>query len=337
MKLRKLTLEEQPPILLALSGVLGIGPMAVYRLIEGSYAVAALDTVAVIGFVLIMRLVYVKRSVRLASACMAMVAIVTAVISVSVKGGNQIIWMYPATIALFYLLKPREAAITAVVAIMLIMPVVFEGRSGAEVAVFLTSLGVTISLSIAFAVLTAKQRRELHAITLTDPLTGAGNRRALDQTLDRVIDVAGKGEKGFVLIMVDLDHFKIVNDSYGHTVGDTVLCDVAQAIQANIRPDDSCFRAGGEEFVVVAAMADLEQARKLAERLRVAISELRYGPVGELAGSTVTASFGLAEYHVGESRDGLYKRADDALYEAKRRGRNRLHSCEQPLEVTTAA
>ncbi|MEM9744331.1 MAG: GGDEF domain-containing protein [Pseudomonadota bacterium] len=336
MKLRKLTLEEQPPVLLALSGVLGIGPMAIYRLLEGSYAVAVVNLLAVLCFLSIVSFVYIKGSVRVPSACMAVVAIVTAVVSVRIKGGAQIVWMYPAIVALFYLLKPREAALTAVLAIALVFPVVLDGRQFGDVAVFLISLAVTICLSVAFATLTAAQRRELHAITLTDPLTGASNRRALDATLDQMISQAQGGDQPFVLVMLDLDHFKSINDRYGHKVGDAVLRDVATTIKANIRPGDACFRAGGEEFVVVTALSNLTQGRALAERLRVAISELDNDASDGSPRFTVTASFGLAEYRAGETRDGLYKRADDALYEAKRQGRNRLHACERGVSASAA-
>ncbi|MEM9529361.1 MAG: GGDEF domain-containing protein [Pseudomonadota bacterium] len=310
--------------------------MAVFRLLEGSYVIALVDALAVFGFASIAWLVYAKRSVRVASVCMAMVAVITAVTSVSLRGGNQVIWMYPATIALFYLLKPKEAAMTSVIAILAVLPVVLRLPDPGHTAIFLASLAVTISLSIAFAALTAEQQRELHAITLMDPLTGTGNRRAMDGTLSQVIAQAQSDNQPFVLMMLDLDHFKSVNDVHGHVAGDEVLREVAATIKANIRPTDSCFRAGGEEFVIVAAGATLKQASKLAERLRVAISETPYGGADGADTFYVTASLGLAEYTQGETRDALYKRADDALYEAKRLGRNRLHMGEAEVNANAA-
>ncbi|MEL7449396.1 MAG: GGDEF domain-containing protein [Pseudomonadota bacterium] len=331
MERRKLTLEELPPIMLAVSGIVGIGPMGIYRLIQGEYIIAIVDALAVGAFALIAWAVYVKQSVRIPSVCMALVAISAAVVSVSLKGGEQVIWMYPALVALFYLLKPREAALASLIAIAIVIPVIFEGRTIGQVAVYVASLGVTICLSVAFAALTAEQRRELRAITMMDPLTGAGNRRALDDTLERAVTEAQSNGTPLVLIAFDIDHFKSVNDKHGHGVGDRVLCTVADTVTAHIRPTDSCFRAGGEEFVVIAAQSGLEQAQRLAERLRVAISELQY-TVPEVSGRlSVTASFGLAEYRQGESIAALSKRADDALYEAKRSGRNRLHLSDRTM------
>jgi diguanylate cyclase (GGDEF)-like protein len=322
--MRKLSLHEWPPVLLACSGILGIGPMTLYRLFEGSYLIALVDALAVSAFAAIVWMVYVKGSVRLASVVMALVAIVTAVVTVNLRGGQQVIWMHPATVALFYLLKPKEAAAVAIIAIVSILPVVFDGRSTEQSAVVIASMAVTIALSVAFAALTNKQRRELQAITLIDPLTGTGNRRAMDQTLDATIREANQDDAPFFVIMLDIDHFKATNDRFGHAAGDAALRVVAQTIQNNIRPTDSCFRTGGEEFMVIAKSASVSQLKKLAERLRVAIGELENFAGDDAQELTITASLGLAGYVKGETRDSLYKRADDALYKAKRAGRNRF-------------
>ncbi|MEL6869134.1 MAG: GGDEF domain-containing protein [Pseudomonadota bacterium] len=337
MKLRKLTLDELPPIFLAGAGVLGVGPMLIYRLIEGSYLIATINALAVAGFVLIAWAIYFKGAVRVASVCMAMVAISAAVASITVRGGDQIIWIFPATVALFYLLKPKEAALAACVALVLIMPVIFDGNSAGKIAVFIAALTVTIALSVAFAAMTAAQRKELHATTLLDPLTGTGNRRALDQMLTQSIEQAQSGDIPFVLIMLDIDHFKSVNDMYGHGAGDLVLRNVADIVNSNIRPSDACFRAGGEEFVVVAPATELENAGKLAERLRVAIHDYAHEIPASNHPLSVTASFGVAEHVQGESRDSLYKRADDALYDAKRSGRNRLHLSARTVSLSGTA
>lgn len=323
--------------MLALSGILGIGPMVVYRLFEGSYAVAAVNIVVVLGFAAIIWSIYVHHAVRLASVCMALLAISAAVTTINMRGGDQVVWIYPASVAMFYLLKPKEAIVVSVIAVALIMPVFLDGRETGSIAILLASLAVTISLSVAFAAMTAAQRRELQATTLLDPLTGAGNRRALDSTLDAAIETARSEDIGFVLIMLDIDHFKLVNDVHGHGVGDLVLCDVARIVSENIRSADTCFRAGGEEFVVIAHATDLQHARRLAERLRVAVHESHYELAAGSANVSVTASFGLAEYLPGETRDAILKRTDDALYEAKRSGRNRLHFSQRTVSLSGTA
>ncbi|MEM8548065.1 MAG: GGDEF domain-containing protein [Pseudomonadota bacterium] len=337
MKLRKLTLTELPPIMLALSGILGIAPMAIYRLIEGNLVVALIDGLAVLGFAVIAWLVYEKGKVRSASIFMAMLAIGTAVTTVTLRGGTQVVWMYPALIALFYLLRPREASVFAVIAIIAVLPTIIGSHSTGDVAIYLTSLGVTISLSVAFASMTAAQRRELQKMSLIDSLTGAGNRRALDVRLDKAIHTSVASGDPFAVIMLDIDHFKSVNDVHGHAIGDHVLVGVAKTLKAHLRSSDAYFRAGGEEFVVVTDDFKLEQAQKIAERLRVGIAESRFDTSGTKEPLEVTASFGIAEYRPGETRDALYRRVDAALYEAKRSGRNRLHLAERTVSLSGTA
>ncbi len=337
MKRRKLSLEELPPVMLALVGVLGIGPMGVYRLLEGDYVIAAFDFGFVAGFVAILWAVYVKRAIRAASIAMALIAITTAVVSVRVRGGDQVVWMYPALVALFYLMKPKEAAVSSVIAMALVMPAIFGDRSFGEVLVLIASLAVTICLSVAFSALTWEQRRELRARTLIDPLTGAGNRRALTEDLEGRIAKAKGDEENFVLIMLDVDHFKSVNDQHGHATGDTVLQTIAKTLRENIGPQDAFYRVGGEEFIIVSGGTGLAGASKLAETLRITIAETVLRKPASKDTFSVTASFGLAEYGRQESMDSLYKRADDALYEAKRSGRNCLHSSERTVSLSGTA
>ncbi|MFK8052823.1 MAG: GGDEF domain-containing protein [Woeseiaceae bacterium] len=337
MKPRKLTLEELPPILLALCGIAGVGPMGVFRLIEGNYTIAFIDGLACLAFGAIAWVVYRMRAVRMGSVCIAMVAIITATLTVSIRGGDHVMWMYPATIAMFYLLRPREAAMVSIIAISIVLPSIFDGDNTGQIAMLAASLSVTLCLSVAFATLTAKQRLHLKATTLLDPLTGAGNRRALDNDLDQAIQDAESSGDPFVLIMLDIDHFKTVNDLHGHSIGDAVLCAIADTLKTHIRPTDACFRAGGEEFVVLAMMSTLDQGQKLAERLRIEIANVSHPVMNGEEDLNVTASFGIAEHKRRETRDSLYKRADDALYEAKRSGRNRLHLADRTLSLSGTA
>ena len=126
--------------------------------------------------------------------------------------------------------------------------------------------------------------------------------------------------------MADLDHFKAVNDAFGHTVGDQVLSAAAEALQATARMTDVVARYGGEEFLLVLPNTGLEEARALAERLRETLERM---PVS-FRPEPVTASFGVAEVMAGEAAAALVDRADDALYSAKRAGRNRVESTGRP-------
>ncbi|MEI6623232.1 MAG: GGDEF domain-containing protein, partial [Actinomycetes bacterium] len=153
-----------------------------------------------------------------------------------------------------------------------------------------------------------------------DGLTGLTNRRWLDEVLRQEVERARRGDVELAVVMVDLDGFKEVNDSYGHAVGDQVLRAVAQALEAAVRVTDVVGRYGGEEFLVLLPNVGLEQALEFAEQMRVGV---RLIPVA-FRPEPVTASFGVAQWTHGDNVASLVDRADDALYAAKRAGRDRV-------------
>lgn len=154
----------------------------------------------------------------------------------------------------------------------------------------------------------------------TDMLTGIPNRRFLDRLLELEIMTSSATARPLALIMLDIDHFKQVNDRYGHLVGDVLLRSLVGVVRANLRTADHLGRWGGEEFMVVAPGTDLLAAGELAERLRSAVESYRFP---HLEGA-VTVSFGVTTLLVSDSKEALIRRADQALYKAKRLGRNRV-------------
>lgn len=160
---------------------------------------------------------------------------------------------------------------------------------------------------------TVKKKR--HAII--DTLTRLYNRNFFDTYLTREIDRVRRYQRNVVLIMIDLDHFKKVNDTYGHLVGDAVLTDIGKILRFQCRQSDIPVRWGGEEFVVLLPETELSGGCILAERIRQAIEGHEFESV-----ASMTASLGIAG--LSPSGQELIKRADMALYEAKRRGRNRV-------------
>jgi diguanylate cyclase (GGDEF)-like protein len=157
---------------------------------------------------------------------------------------------------------------------------------------------------------------------LRDPLTNTGNRIAMDQTLSREIELARRHKCPLSVLMLDIDHFKRVNDVYGHAVGDEVLKAVAGSIKDQLRNIDMVFRFGGEEFLIVLSNTTGEAAAMVGERLRHAAQQLTYATLDQPLGLTV--SLGCATLLPAESTESLQRRADGALYVAKREGRNRL-------------
>lgn len=157
---------------------------------------------------------------------------------------------------------------------------------------------------------------------LTDPLTGLQNRRYFDDALAQYMEEFSRIERPMGIMIVDIDHFKSINDTYGHDIGDEVIKGLANTVREYTRYHDIAARIGGEEFAVVAPNVDIDSLDKLANRLRLAVSDLVFN-VGNVR-LRITISIGIAIWDGKESGGALYKRADTNLYNAKRNGRNRV-------------
>lgn len=165
----------------------------------------------------------------------------------------------------------------------------------------------------------------------TDPLTGLLNRRGFEAAMQLACNEAAHYQQALTLLLIDIDHFKNINDTFGHLAGDKVLRNIGTILSANIKGKDTVGRYGGEEFAILLPSTSLANGRQVGEILRMNIERSRHRSVvaGQEIG-TVTVSIGATEYAFGENTDMFLKRADDALYESKRSGRNRLTYLELP-------
>ena len=173
-------------------------------------------------------------------------------------------------------------------------------------------------------------RSNLHHAEVTgmrDALTGVWNRRAFDTMIDQQVTQSPLRGRALSVAMVDIDHFKQINDRFGHQVGDEVLKLVGSSLQSNLKGRDFVARYGGEEFAIILPQTELGTATKVAEQIREQISNLRYvAPDSNASIGAVTASFGVVELKPSEGRRSFLQRADVKLYEAKNSGRNRVSS-----------
>jgi diguanylate cyclase (GGDEF)-like protein/hemerythrin-like metal-binding protein len=188
-------------------------------------------------------------------------------------------------------------------------------------------LVMTIDISGLLEELEAKNRR-LESLATTDELTGLPNRRGLDSLVDMEMERSQRYGAPLSLILFDLDHFKEVNDSCGHAAGDLVLKRCAAIALSLIRKPDHLMRWGGEEFVLVVPHAKLSDAARLAEKIRRSLAAETFPGVGQ-----VTSSFGVAEWRQGDSFERWFQKVDEAVYKAKREGRNRVATYEEVLDL----
>jgi diguanylate cyclase (GGDEF)-like protein len=173
--------------------------------------------------------------------------------------------------------------------------------------------------SVIFSDITKEEeyKKELETLNIKDSLTNVYNRRYYEQTIEKEMYNAKRYGYSLSVIMLDIDHFKKINDEHGHSVGDEVLTFYAKLIENSLRESDSLCRVGGEEFLIILPHTNRDDAFEIAEKLRVLIQNSKKI-------IPITMSFGVTEYISAESKDYLYKRVDEALYEAKESGRNRV-------------
>ncbi len=210
---------------------------------------------------------------------------------------------------------------------------VFTCKSGFMIPVMISSRPVYKNDTLDGAVITfrdiTEQKKNLESLetinrllekqALTDALTGIHNRMKFDKILTSEIQRAQRNNSVLSLIIFDIDHFKQVNDTYGHSAGDNVLIRLTRLITSNIRVIDFFARWGGEEFVVLSPGTDLDGAIQLAEKLRGKVEGYNFKEPGK-----ITLSFGVTTFHDGDTDTVLINRADDALYRAKESGRNQV-------------
>ncbi|CAN7289255.1 GGDEF domain-containing protein [Devosia sp. LjRoot16] len=195
-----------------------------------------------------------------------------------------------------------------------------SGVSAEQRLEHITALGSALADGMSLALANMALREKLRNQALRDPLTGLYNRRYMEDCLQRFVRLAERENREISLIMVDLDHFKRLNDEHGHSFGDQVLRDAALTLTGSLRETDIVCRFGGEELVVILPDCPLERAADKAELLRLRIEEL-----SNTHGTDISASFGVASVpHTSQSVTDLLQAADQALYKAKQSGRNQV-------------
>ena len=242
-------------------------------------------------------------------------AVVSSLVTQGVIGA---FWCYPAVVFFFFVLPRRTANVSSIALLLIATAMVYRFLGGRVTVRFAASLILTIAVINVIQNIIGELQRRLVEQAITDPLTGAYNRRYMEV---RLVEALGRSRRGppVSLLLVDVDHFKRVNDEHGHKAGDTVLRGLAALMRGRARAIDLLFRMGGEEFVLLLADTAEPAAVGVAEDLRRAIEQ---APL--LDGVRITASVGVGGARPDDTLDSWIRAADAALYAAKEAGRNRV-------------
>jgi diguanylate cyclase (GGDEF)-like protein len=227
------------------------------------------------------------------------------------------LWSYPITIITYFVLQRRLAvAASLLLWLVTIIALSFTGDFALAVRVGLSLLLTIVGINVVLNVIEQLQRKAREQ-AITDPLTGAYNRRHMDNSLSEGMERSRRSGAPATILLIDIDHFKDINDLHGHATGDAVLCALVKLVRARARLLDRVFRIGGEEFLVLLADTRLADGLIVGEALRREIVGADWPEKVPL-----TVSIGVSEYVNGETRDNWLNRADLSLYRAKHGGRN---------------
>lgn len=304
----------------AVAGLLFLTPFAINNFIQGR-ALLGVGSLAIVG-VLAISAWGTHRGRYL--PWLTFFALVPAIVfflfvAYSRQGIIGALWCYPAVISFYFMLPERKAWLANTALLVVAVPQSWRVLPHPVAVRVAVTLFVVSTFSAIFIRIISGQQRRLREQAVTDPLTGLSNRMLLASALEQAAEEAMRSGKEMTLLALDLDHFKEINDGYGHEAGDAVLRGVGELVRERIRRGDMAFRLGGEEFLVLLRATGTDGGVRLAEALRGGIESNELLP-----GRVVTASIGVATLAPPEIWRKWMQRGDENLYRAKAAGRNRV-------------
>lgn len=305
-------------VLFGASSALLILPFGIYRALTGSWWVATLDLVLVLCIGGACGWAWWRDDTRRVGWFLALVYTAGAVASAELLGVIGAFWMYAAILANFFLVGRGGAWSISVAAVAILG---FRGEAfdtAAQLASFAATALLVSFLAWILGNRTEAQRLQLEQLASRDALTGVHNRRALTEELALAAEAFARGAPPAAIVVLDLDHFKRINDEFGHEAGDRVLVEFCDVVRRHVRAVDRLFRLGGEEFVLLLARPPSSGLRPFTDTLRERVAANLRCP-----GGAVTVSAGAATLRAGEGWESWLRRADAALYRAKATGRDR--------------
>lgn len=314
--------REQVFYKLSIVGIILIFPFAVSHLMKGENLLATFNFLVIL--ILLIDAIYghFDRELPIAPAVVFIAIILNISLTVIEINLIGILWIYPTFILMFFVLTRKAANIIGIFSIILITGMAYytDHSTQTTTRVFASMLLTVVFVNMIIKIIVELQNR-LRDSSIIDELTQAYNRRYLNDALENAIARLKRYDNNISLILLDIDHFKKINDTLGHSAGDHVLKELVQIIWGTIRTIDMIFRIGGEEFIILLPETTLSNATQVAEKLRLKIQEK---PIVNT--TKVTISAGVIQLDKSESIDELMKRVDELLYKAKNSGRNRICS-----------
>jgi diguanylate cyclase (GGDEF)-like protein len=303
----------------AIAAVVFLIPFSINAFVQGQSALGTGIVVAVLLLGADALAIYLKKSPPLPLILLLVPAIPGMGLSLKTQGFFGALWSYPIVLLFTFSLSRRVANAGNIVLLVSLTALVYYYIGLAYTIRFFATLTLTIVLAnITLSIIGALQRRLIDQAIL-DPLTGVFNRRHMERCLDDAIERHRRSAAPASLLVIDVDHFKRINDQLGHAKGDSVLKGIASLVEKRSRKLDLLFRIGGEEFMLLLPDTQEAAAAVVAEQLRASIAE---SPL--LDDRRATVSVGVGELRSGETADSWMKHTDDALYAAKKAGRNRV-------------
>jgi len=304
---------------LAIAAVVFLLPFSVNAFVQGNpgLGVGILCGVLVLGVDALA--IYLKKSPPIPMILLLVPMTIATAISLKVQGFWGALWSYPTVLLFTFALTRRMANVCSVLLLLGISSLVYYYIGLAYTIRFFMTLTLTIILANIVLSIIGDLHRRLLAQATVDPLTGAFNRRHMERCVGEAIERQRRTTAPSSVLLIDIDHFKRINDQLGHAKGDSVLTAIVSLIRKRARKLDLLFRIGGEEFMLLLPDTREGDAAALGEQLRASIAESAL-----LEDRPVTASIGVSELRPVESLDSWMKRADDAMYAAKNAGRDRV-------------
>ncbi len=319
--IRRRSREEKILLTLSALGILAVTPFAIYRLLQSHWLAAAADFSAVVIVSAIFVWVWRTHETRLPSLILT-VCYMSVVVAVNyISGTSLIIWAYPLMAAAYFVVRLNEGLVINLLAMLALAPVLIAEMPALQMAGVLITLALNNSFAYLYARFSLNYQTALSELASQDPLTGVGNRASFGNHMHRAMVECQRVGTAYFVLAFDVDHFKSINDTYGHAAGDDVLKKIANLCAERSREADSVYRLGGEEFAIVAMGIDFDGALHFADKMcRLIASE------DLLEQRPVTVSVGVAALTTDDTMESVMSRADAAMYLAKRDGRNRVCS-----------